>query len=382
MNFLVSDILPLGISSGQQTVADCIKEQLALADRVEIAVGYVSRTALMELDELVSAGRIPYICLTIGMYYIEGMPERSYHTAMQINRRWQEAGIGEIRIVKPFKYHGKIYLFYQGEQPAAAVIGSANLGVLKPEASNRRQYEAAVMLTDTEQLAEIAAHIALLNEPRCSDNIAAITDMPLVREMNTALSGVEIVAQLPPSNVEFYKSCRSIFSFVLLLKVPCAEERFMDDGKHYTKSNINVCYAAPRNKRKSRDWYETQLTVGADVYRREGYPAKNQPFFVITDDGYYFKAHTTSDNNKQFSAVGDELIMGRWLKGRLAAAGLVRPVNDTLRDTERTGMITQEMLREYGCNALIFKNTGQMALDEDGTALPVWFLSFERQADE
>lgn len=30
----------------------------------------------------------------------------------------------------------------------------------------------------------------------------------------------------------------------------------------------------PRSKRKSRDWYETQLTVGADVYKMEGYPEK------------------------------------------------------------------------------------------------------------
>ena len=124
------------------------------------------------------------------------------------------------------------------------------------------------------------------------------------------------------------------------------------------------------------------MTVSADVYRRDGYPAKNQPFFVVTDDGYYFKAHTTSDNNKQFSAVGDELIMGRWLKGRLAAAGLVRPVNDTQRDTERVGMITREMLEEYGCNALVFKSTGQSAMDADGTSLPVWLLSFVRQERE
>ena len=109
----------------------------------------------------------------------------------------------------------------------------------------------------------------------------------------------------------------------------------MDDGRHYTKSNINVCYAAPRSVRKSRDWYETQLTVGASIYKMEGYPQRNQPFFVITDDGYWFKAHTTSDNNKQFSAVGDELIMGRWLKGRLVAAGIVKPVNNTAEDTER-----------------------------------------------
>lgn len=104
---------------------------------------------------------------------------------------------------------------------------------------------------------------------------------------------------------------------------------------------------------------------------------KNIPFFVITDDGYWFKAHTTSDNNKQFSAVGDELIMGRWLKGRLAAAGLVNPVNDTQLDTDRRGMITKEILDEYGCDRLTFKKTGQTALDEDGIPLDVWLLSFE-----
>ena len=379
MKFLVSDILPFGISDGQQTVADCIKEQLDLAYRVEIAVGYVSRAALIELDHLVSESRIRHICLEIGMYYTEGMPESSYHAAMRINQRWQAAGIGEIRMVKAFKYHGKMYVFYHGDQPAAAVIGSANLGVLKLEASNRRQYETAVLLTESSELAVFSAHVNRLKEPRCSENIAEIRGMSLIREMNTALTGIDLVEQIPPSNVNFYAQSSPTFSFILPLKVPRWSERHMDDGKHYTKSNINVCYAAPRNRRKSRDWYETQLTVGADVYRREGYPEKNCPFFVVTDDGYWFKAHTTSDNNKQFSAVGDELIMGRWLKGRLAAAGLVRPVNDTQRDADRTGMITQEILQEYGSSALVFKNTGQTALDTDGTFLPVWYLSFEQE---
>ena len=69
--------------------------------------------------------------------------------------------------------------------------------------------------------------------------------------------------------------------------------------------------------------------------------------------------------------------MGRWLKGRLAAAGLVVPVNDTQLDTDRTGMITKEILQEYGCENLYLKKTGQTALDEEGTALDVWMLSFK-----
>ena len=74
--------------------------------------------------------------------------------------------------------------------------------------------------------------------------------------------------------------------------------------------------------------------------------------------------------------------MGRWLKGRLAAAGLVAPVNDTQKDTDRLGMITKEMLQEYGCENLYLKKTGQTALDEDGTALDVWMLSFKPKNQE
>lgn len=382
MKLLYSNILPLGTSEEQQTIADCFKEQLSKADRVEIAVGYISHASLGELDQLIAGNAIQNICLNIGMYFIEGMPESSYHTAIRLNTKWQNNGVGEIRMVKAFKYHGKVYCFYKDGKPFSAIIGSANLGVIKLEASNRRQYEIASITTNPSEVDEIAMHIEELKSPNCSANIAEITGMPLIREVNTSLSGIELVTQVPQSNVDFYRRCMAYVSFLLPLKVPKSDERHIDDNRHYTKSNINVCYAAPRSKRKSRDWYETQLTVGADVYRMEGYPEKNKPFFVVTDDGYWFKAHTTSDNNKQFSAVGDELIMGRWLKGRLAAAGLVAPVNDTQNDKDRTGMITQEMLQEYGCDRLMFKKTGQTAIDEDGTALDVWLLSFEAASEE
>ncbi|MNW64584.1 NgoFVII restriction endonuclease [compost metagenome] len=116
--------------------------------------------------------------------------------------------------------------------------------------------------------------------------------------------------------------------------------------------------------------------MSKEITRSEGYPEKNKAFFVLTDDGYWFKAHTTSDGNKQFSAVGDELILGRWIKGRLAAAGLVTPVNDTQADLDRQGMITKEMLDTYGSDSLVLSKTEQTALDDDGSELDVWTLSF------
>ncbi|UYO36264.1 NgoFVII family restriction endonuclease [Bacillus zhangzhouensis] len=382
MKLLYSNILPLGTSEGQQTIINCFNEQIAKSDRVEIAVGYISRAALEELDNLVEEHNISSICLTIGMYFIEGMPEGSYNTVLEINKKWIETGIGEIKIVKAFKYHGKVYCFYKDGQPVSAIIGSANLGVIKLDANNRRQYEISSVTDDATECKEIAEFLERLKAQNCSDNIANITGMPIVREVNTSLSGIDTVTQIPQTGVQLYEQHKTDVSFVLPLKVPAYDERHMDDGKHFTKSNINVSYAAPRSKRKSRDWYETQLTVSKAITRSEGYPEKNKPFFVVTDDGYWFKAHTTSDGNKQFSAVGDELILGRWIKGRLAAAGLVTPVNDTQADTDRKGMITKEMLQAYGCDSLVLSKTDQKALDEDGTELDVWVLSFETITNE
>lgn len=385
MEILYSDILPLSIQDGQKSILDAFREQLIASDSFEFAVGYVSKASLEEIDNLVSEYGITHVSLVIGMYYIEGMPESTYRTALAINEKWKASGIGEIRLVKAFKYHGKLYAFLKGGVVFSAIISSANLGVIKPEANNRRQYEVSALIRGTDETEEILSHIRELQSDRCSINIADVHDMTLIREINVSLTGVDTVERVPQTEVALYDRHKTGVSFVLPIKVPAYDERHMDDGKHFTKSNLNVSYAAPRSARKSRDWYETQFTVSKSITLLPGYPEKNKAFSVVTDDGYTFKAHTTSDGNKQFSAVGDELILGRWIKGRLAAAGLVTPVNDTQLDHDRTGMITKEMLEAYGCNTLVLTKTDQKTEDENGELLDVWFLSFEavqEQEDE
>lgn len=382
MKLLYSDILPAGLDENQITVTDCFNEQISDCDGVDIAVGYVSKASLEELDAIAAEHNIRYINLVIGMYYVEGMPEGTYRTALALNEKWRTAGVGEIRLTRAFKYHGKLYVFHKCGDVKSAIIGSANLGVIKLEANNRRQYEVSSLTTDPAESREILDLIRKLQDNRCSANIADITDMPIIREVNTSLTGVDTVDQVPQAEVAIYDRHKTEISFILPIKVPAFDERHMDDGKHFTKSNLNVSYAAPRSARKSRDWYETQFTVSKSITLLPGYPEKNVTFYVITDDGYTFKAHTTSDGNKQFSAVGDELILGRWIKGRLAAAGLVTPVNDTQLDRDRLGMITKEMLAAYGCDTLVLTKTDQKMEDEDGNLLDVWFLSFEAIQEE
>ena len=377
MELLYSKVRPFPVNDGDKLIADTIISQIEKSDKVEIAVGYVSVASLEELEFLVDKNHLKEIHLIIGMYYYDGMPENSYNTATRINKKWKNAGIGEIRIVIPFTYHGKLYCFYKGEKAISAIIGSANLSVLKPDATIKRQYELSCFTESPTELEDIKKHINNLKDIRYSKPIDEVTDIKLIRQDNTALNDIELVTKLSVQEIGIYQNSNTIIKFNLLLKVPYFEDRFKDDGKHYTKSNINVCYAAPRSGRKSRDWYECQITVGSNIYKQPGYPQKNMPFYIITDDGYCFKAHTTSDNNKQFSAVGDELIMGRWLKGRLEAAGLVKRVNDTQLDKERCGMITNEILAQYGCDSLEFRKTDQKRKNEEGKELDVWTLSFK-----
>lgn len=388
MRILYSNVPPLRTKEHQQTFLERFQELAEKSDEIEIAVGYASTESLIELDSIIQKCNINNIRIILGMYQIEGFPESIYHTAVKINSQWKRDNIGEILLVQPFKYHGKLYVFYQNGQPFAAFIGSHNLGALKLTASNRCQYEISAEITAIDEVKQIADFMHTLSKPQCSRNIADINpeNLQLIHETNMALSGIELVSTVPPKTVKLYAKHHIGHIFRLPLKVPTEADLEYDrthDDKiaKYTKSNINVCYAAPRSSHKSRSWFETQLTVSVAVRRQEGYPEKNHPFFVVTDDGYWFKAHTTSDNNKQFSAVGDELIMGRWLKGRLAAAGLVHPVNDTGADIDRQGMITREMLDAYGADSLVFCRTDQKAIDEDGSELPVWTLSFISEKD-
>lgn len=96
MKVLYSNMLPLGIQNDQETIDESIRRQIEKSDRVDIAVGYVSLASLEELDRIISESSVKQITLVIGMYYIEGMPEKIYYTALRINKKWKDMGIGDV----------------------------------------------------------------------------------------------------------------------------------------------------------------------------------------------------------------------------------------------------------------------------------------------
>lgn len=366
MKLLYSNILPLRLEEGQQTFVKYFNEAAAKADRLEIAVGYVSKASLKELQKVVEDNNIRNVCLNIGMYFLEGMPEGTYHAAMLLNEAWNQSGVGEVRMVKAFKYHGKLYAFYKEGYPTAGIIGSNNLGAIKLEASNLRQYEVSAVTENPEEIEELSRIISKLKEPNCSANIQEIR-VPLVREVNNALVDQEFVTRITSDEVAAYKRKITDISFEIPLKVPVNH----DDPK-MRGSNINVCYA---NGRK-RVWWEIEIVVSKEIRDLPNYPEHQKPFMAVTDDGWRFKAWTCGQNNKNLYSKDDLKIMGRWIKGRLVASGLVEPVNQVETDTAYKGMITEEILEKYGRNSITLTKTTEKTIAEDDTEMEVWMLSF------
>lgn len=366
MRLLYSSILPLRLEEGQQSFIEYFNEAAANSDSLEIAVGYVSKASLMELQKVVEDNNISNVCLNIGMYYLEGMPEGTYHAAVSLNEAWQQAGVGEIRIVKAFKYHGKIYTFYKEGYPVAGIIGSNNLGAIKLEASNLRQYEISAVTEIPEEIEEVSKIIRKLKEPNCSANIQEIR-IPLVREINSALVDQEFVTKITSDEVAAYQSKITDISFEIPLKVP---ENHADPKMR--GSNVNVCYASGRK----RVWWEIEMVVGKEIRELPGYPEHQIPFMAVTDDGWKFKAWTCGQNNKNLYSKDDLKIMGRWIKGRIVASGLVDPVNQVDTDTAFKGMITEETLEKYGRKSITLTKTTVKTIVEDGTEMDVWVLSF------
>lgn len=394
MPYLLHSAIPFyNFDEEEHTLANIFRKEIERAFTVGLSTGYTSASSLEELGYLVDANchALKQINLVLGMYLQEGMPESVYHAAMRLNNTWKSKGIGQIFVPRGIRNHEKVFLFWnENRELSGAVIGSANLSFLVQDARNRTQKEASVFFDqkDLENFTGLKTELESQMEQVLKNSIPIDrAPIALIREENTALKGIDKVEERTGSEVKRYLQNGLSPVYRIPLKVPGAEDRFSSKDREghstYVGSNINVCYAKPRinkstGRYKPRDWYEMQLHVGPEIRRSEGYPQRNHPFFILTDDGYWFKGQTESDDNKQLSAVGNEHILGRWLKGRVAAAGLVHSVDDPWEgDPQRKGVITREMLKEFGSEFLLFGKTEIQAPDENGNILDVWYLSFD-----
>ena len=347
MEFLFSNYPPM--KTGFKTFSDTFYSLLPSTSVMDIAVGYISSDALVELQKTLELNaNIHKLNLIIGMHYFDRFTKVQYNAAIHLNQFLTENDLGGVRLVTAFRYHGKLYSYSDSKGPFAGIIGSNNLSSIVD--GGTRVYESSVLLDDKESACEMHDFISRLSETS-TKNIAEL-EIDSFNDANSLLEGHEFVRKISSNNVAMAMYGRTEISFDIPIK----------PFEVSPQSNLNVFFGKGRESKngliKPRHWYEVELIVPKTVTTQLGYPQSQTVgavFTVITDDGWSFRCKVSGDYSKNFRSEGDLKILGKWLKGRLENAGVLK-VGEP---------VTNETLQKYGRNTFTLTQTRTPG---------VWFL--------
>lgn len=338
MDLLFSNYPPM--RTRMETFADKFYSLIPMAKKLDIAVGYITSDALVELKKTTELNSLEEVNLIIGMHYWDRFTEVEYRTAMELNRFLTENGRGEVRLVTPFRFHGKLYSYSNDSGPFAGIIGSNNLSSIVD--GGTRIYEASAIITESAFNQKLLDFIKELCKTS-TENIANL-DIHQFKQANKLLENHEHVEAVEAAVLAEYMVQSTDVSFDIPIK----------GFEVSPQSNLNVFFGKGREGKnglvKPRHWYEIEVIVPKSVTSQAGYPqAKTDDavFDVITDDGWKFRCKVSGDYSKNFRSENDLKILGKWLKGRLENAGVLN-VGDP---------VTQETLSRYGRSTFTLTKT-------------------------
>jgi len=351
MEFLFSNLPPIGTS--YKAFAETFYSIIPEATRLDIAVGYVTADSLAELKQAIACNsNIETLNLIIGMHYWDRFTKLEYNAAIRLNDFLRDERRGEVRIVTPFRFHGKLYSYSNATGAFAGIIGSNNLSSIVD--CRTRTYEVSALFRQQEYVLEMRKFIDRLSAD-ATDNLAdcSITEF---KERNALLEDLENVARIPHNEHAAVVSSLSKPRFIIPL---------VKNGKVPPKSNLNVFFDTGRKNKQTgleipRHWYEVDPMVPSDITRLSGFPqkgTKDAVFDVITDDRWKFSCQVQGDNSKNFRSKGDLTILGKWIKGRLENHGVL----------EVGHPVTPDTFAQYGRNNFTMTKTSKPNL---------WYLDF------
>ena len=351
MEFLYSNIPPLRTTN--QTFADAFYSLIHEATRMDIAVGYITADSLAELKQTLAFNEnIKTMNLIIGMHRWDKFTKLQYSAAIDLNEWLRSKARGEVRLVIPFKFHGKLYSYSNQNGAFAGIVGSNNLGSIVD--SRTRTYEASMLLrenTYAEQMRNFIEELSNTSTVNLAD--CTITEF---NETNYLLEDHENVKKVPRD--ELAETLSKLTDVVF--EIPLVK-----NGKVPPKSNLNVFFGEGRLVKakkitQPRHWYETELIVPKSISDDPMYPKKESPtavFDVITDDGWKFSCKVSGDFSKNLRSEDDLKILGKWIKGRLENAGAL----------EVGYPVTPDTFTQYGRDSLTLRKT---------TTPNLWYLDF------
>jgi len=327
MDFLFSNLPP--VRTSHRAFAETFYSLIPEATRLDIAVGYITADSLAELQQTVAYNNnITTLNLIIGMHYWDRFTKLQYNAAVSLNDFLRGERRGEVRLVTPFRFHGKLYSYSNATGAFAGIIGSNNLGSIVD--SRTRTYEASALLREHEYAVKMREFIDKLTAD-ATDNIAdcSVTDF---EERNTLLEDHEHVKKVPPDEHADIISSLTTTQFEIPL---------VKNGEVPQKSNLNVFFGKGRlvtatGVVQPRHWYETELIVPSVITEQPGYPQKDTAsavFNVVTDDGWSFSCKVSGDYSKNFRSEDDLKILGKWIKGRLENNGVLEVGHPVTPDT-------------------------------------------------
>lgn len=160
MDFLFSNFPPL--KTDYPTFTDAFYSLLPQTETLDIAVGYITSDSVVELQKLVELNNIHELNLTIGMHYLEKFTKVQFNAAIGLNEFLVSNKLGEVRLVTPFRYHGKLYSYSNQNGPFAGIIGSNNLGSIIE--GGTRTYESSALFNDVATARKMNEFISQLVE--------------------------------------------------------------------------------------------------------------------------------------------------------------------------------------------------------------------------
>jgi hypothetical protein len=323
MNLLTSNLPPLKLSN--QTFSEAFNKYLDCSSQMDIAVGYITADSLAWLHQaLKTMTNIESVNLVIGMHYWEKFTKREYKAASEFDTYLRNSNRGCLKLVKAFKYHGKLYSWSDNTGVISGVVGSDNLSGIT---SANHSYEVSAIFNEHNEARKIKSFIDDLSRKSTVDLLQYEQDERGFRTSLNLLEGHEGVTKYDPVKTVEISHCKTDISFQIPLKgVDLSLPRNSRDG---SKSNLNYFFSkgrkTPSGRYLPRPWYEVELIPGKEITSLPNYPKKQEPFTVVTEDGWTFDCSVQGgdDGKKNFRSLGDLQTLGMWIKGRMEDEGVL-----------------------------------------------------------